>query len=344
VVRPAPETGVRHLILPGDVEAFYQTPIYARVSGYLKMWDKDIGAQVKAGDLLAVIETPDLDQQVMQAKASLASAQADLTLAEITARRWKALLASNSVSQQTADEKSGHALAAAGQVQAARANLDRLNALESFKRIVAPFDGVVTARRTDVGALINAGSGTGPELFAVADVHEMRIYVRVPQAQSASIQPGMQASLRLPQYPGRAIPATVVTTSGAVDMASRTMLVELRADNRDGSLLPGTYADVDFELRRDHGVLELPSSALIFQAAGLQVAVVDGRGKVALRDVKIGRDMGSKVEIVAGLAASDSVIDNPPDSLSPDETVRIADAHPEHQAAATGGHGPAVTP
>ena len=241
VVAPARGTTNQELILPGDVEAFYEAPIYARVPGYLKLWYKDIGARVKAGDTLAVIDTPDLDQRLEQAKSNLASVRPTPRSPSVTAARWKALLPSNSVSRQSADEKVADARAKEAQVAAAKANVDRLQAPENFKYIVAPFDGVVTARDTDIGALINAGSGSGSgsELFKVADIHQMRVYVRVPQAYASQLHPGLVAYLKLAQYPHEEFKATLDTTSNAISEESRTVLVELTANNKDGKLWPG---------------------------------------------------------------------------------------------------------
>ncbi len=326
VIAPARGTKDQELVLPGDVEAFYEAPIYARVSGYLKMWYQDIGAHVKAGQKLAEIDTPELDQQLEQAKSDVASVQAGASLADLTAKRWKSLLGSQAVSQQTADEKAGDAVEKKAQVAAAQANVDRLQAMEGFKRIAAPFDGVVTARQTDIGALINGGSGSGVELFKVADMHQMRVYVRVPQAYSARLTPGMAATLKLPQYPDHPFPARVSTTSNAISKESRTVLVELLADNPDGKLWPGTFAEVHFELPPDAQAWRLPTSALIFREHGLQVATLGPDEKVTLKPVKVGRDLGTEVEITEGLDAADRVIDDPSDSLSDGDTVRLADA------------------
>jgi RND family efflux transporter MFP subunit len=324
VVHPHPEIKEQPLVLPGDINAWYEAPTYARVSGYVKMWHKDIGARVKAGDLLAEIDTPDLDQQLDQAKQDLNTTVANANLAQVTAKRWKALLSSSSVSQQSVDEKVADAVARQASVAAAQANVGRLEAMESFKRIVAPFDGVVTARRTDIGALINAGSGNGPELFAVADLHKMRVYVRVPQNFSAQITIGMHALLSLPQYPERKFSATVLTTSNAINPESRTVLVELVADNPDGLLWPGTFANVSFDVPADDKVLQIPTSALLFQSAGLQVAVVGPDNRVQLHSVQAGRNFGTTIEILSGLGADDRVIDNPPDGILPGEEVKVA--------------------
>jgi RND family efflux transporter MFP subunit len=322
----SPERGVtgEQMTLPGTIEAYFQAPIYARVSGYLKMWYQDIGAHVTAGELLATIETPDLDQELAQAKADLAVADANYRLAQVTAGRWQKLLKSDAVSVQEVDVKSGDAAAKQASVTAAQANVARLEAQEAFKRIVAPFNGIITARRTDVGALINAGSGVGPELFAVADVHEMRVYVRVPQAESAAITTGMKASLSLPQYTDRTFPATVVTTAHAIDSASNTLLVELTADNSDGVLTPGTFADVHFELPPQPNVVRIPTSALLFRQGGLKVATVGSGGKAVIKPIQVGRDLGTQMEVLSGLMPSDRVINSPPDSLMAGERVRVA--------------------
>jgi RND family efflux transporter MFP subunit len=326
VVAPKQGTTDQSLTLPGDIEAYFEAPIYARVSGYLSKWDEDIGAHVKSGQLLAEIDTPDLDQQLNQAKADLAAAQANADLATLTSKRWQALVKKEAVSQQDADEKAGDAEAKKGALVAAQANVRRLMALESFKRIVAPFDGVVTARETDVGALINAGSGTGPELFKVADVHEMRIYVHVPQTLSGGLTVGQKAELRLPQHPNRKIEAVVATTSQAINQSSRTLLVELHADNPLGALQPGTYAEVHFQIPPNPEVVTLPTSALLFREDGLQVATLTAGDTVALKPVKIGRDLGTAVEIVSGLTPTDRVIDSPSDSIAEGDRVRVADA------------------
>jgi RND family efflux transporter MFP subunit len=290
------------------------------------MWYKDIGARVKTGELLATIETPDLDQELVQAKANLAVADANYRLAQVTAGRWQKLLKSDAVSVQDVDVKAGDAEAKMAEVNAAKANVARLEAQEGFKRIVAPFDGVITARRTDVGALINAGSGVGPELFAVADLHEMRVYVRVPQSESSGIAAGMQATLVLPQYPDRKFPATVATTANAIDPASNTLLVELKADNPDGVLSPGTFADVHFDLPPQPDVVRIPTSALLFREGGLKVATVGPGGKAEIKPIRAGRDLGTQMEVLGGLTTADRVIDSPPDSLIPGEHVREAGA------------------
>lgn len=325
LIDPGHGDAQQELVLPGDVQAYYDAPIYARVPGYLKNWYVDIGAKVKAGDLLAEIETPELDQQLRQAQADLATAVAREKLAETTTKRWQSMLASTSVSKQEADEKSGDFDAKKAAVAAERANVDRLQALQSFKRIVAPFAGTVTARKTDIGALINAGSGSsGAELFRVADTHKLRVYVQVPQTYASLIQTGMKAQLQLPEQPGRNYPATVVNSADAISESSRTLLVQLEADNAQGKLISGSYADVHFDLPTAPGVLQLPVTALLFRQHGLQVATVGADNKVVLKSIQLGRDYGTKVEVVAGLDAQDRVIDSPPDWLAQGDQVRAS--------------------
>ncbi|HEX4506229.1 MAG TPA: efflux RND transporter periplasmic adaptor subunit [Alphaproteobacteria bacterium] len=324
IVMPKRGTKDQALTLPGDIQAYYEASIYARVSGYLKEWKEDIGAHVKAGQLLAEIDTPDVDQQLNQAKADLVAAQSSASLADVTSKRWQVLVKKDAVSQQDADEKASDAQSKHAAVLAAEANVQRLVAMEDFKRIVAPFDGIVTARETDVGALINAGSGQGPELFKVADVHKMRIYVRVPQALSGDIAVGETAELNLPQHPNRPIQATVATSSHAINQASRTLLVELQADNPNGNLQPGTYAEVHFKLPDSPDTLRLPTSALLFREDGLRVATVGPGDRIALKPVTIGRDLGTEVEIASGLAPTDRVVNSPSDSIAQGDIVRPA--------------------
>jgi RND family efflux transporter MFP subunit len=325
VSAPTHSTQARKLVLPGDVQAFYEAPIYARVSGYLATWSEDIGAHVKRGQTLGVIDTPDLDQELAQAQADLATAQARENYASETARRWHALLASNSVSQQSADEKEGNALAVQAEVLAQRAHLDRLRALESFKHLAAPFDGIVTARNTDVGALIASGSSAPTPLFKVADMHEMRVYVRVPQAYASELKKGLQATLAEPQYPGITFPATLASISDSVAMESRTVLVELLAPNPDGTLWAGTYAEVSFQLAGNPDILHVPASALIFRSHGAQLATVQN-GHVVMKDITIGRNLGNEIEIEQGVSLSDRVITSPLDSLENGEQVQVAGA------------------
>jgi membrane fusion protein, multidrug efflux system len=310
------------LVLPGQLAAYINAPIYARVSGYLHAWYADIGAHVKAGQLLAVIDTPDLDQQLQQAQADLQNSVANEKLAAVTARRWTQMLSQDSVSQQETDEKTSDLVAKQATTAAARANVGHLEALESFKRITAPFDGIVTARKTDIGALIDAGGGNGPELFAVSDARQLRVYVNVPQSDSAAIRPGMTAKLTVPERPGETFDAKLVDTDDAISPASGTLLVQLEVNNRDGLLMPGEYTQVHFALPSDPGSLVVPASALIFRAHGLQVGVVGADNRAHLKDVKLATDLGTHVVIASGISASDRIIDNPPDSLAEGELVR----------------------
>ena len=316
-------TDAQTLVLPADVEAFYTAPIHARVNGYVKMWYDDIGARVKAGDVLARIDTPDLDQQLEQAKGGLAKAQADLNLAQLTSNRWKELRASQAVSQQTADEKAGDAIAKKAEVDSAQANLDRIKALQNFKSITAPFDGVVTARRVDVGALVSSSNSNDPGLFDVAAVDRMRAYVRVPQVYTSRLRKGMIVSLKLPQYAGRSFKATLTTTSDAISRESRAQLVELMVDNNDGSLSPGSYAQASFDLPLDPGKLALPASAMIFRDAGPEVATVTEKGLIKLKRVEIALDTGTTIEITSGLDTAEKVVINPSDSIADGDFVRV---------------------
>jgi len=351
VLTPKSSPAVAPLVLPGNIQAWYEAPMYARVSGYLKMWYFDYGAHVKKGDVLAEIDTPDLDAQLAAAQAKLNSALAvvnvrktELQFAESTYNRWRES-PTGVVSEQETESKQadyGSAMArlnaANAEVAADQGEVDRLNALEGFKKIIAPFDGVVTARETDIGALINAGSGTSnePELFRMADVSKMRIFVQVPQQQSAGIAPGQEAEVHLPQYPGRTFKATVATTSDAINMEARTLLVELHVDNPDGLLQPGAYAQVVFRLPSNPDVLRIPTSALVFRKQGLQVATLGPGDKIELKSVTLGRNLGTDVEVVSGLSASDRVVDSPPDSLASGDLVHVAsDQTPDRDAQAT---------
>jgi len=318
--------GESNLVLPGTVQPFYDAQIHARVSGYLKRWYTDIGAPVKAGQVLAVIDTPDLDQQLARAQADLVTAQANQRLAAITAHRWTGLLAADAVSHQESDEKSGDLAAKSSLTNAAQAELQQLKAEEAFKRIVAPFDGVVTARNTDIGALIAAGAPNDPGLFTVADVHRLRIYVRVPQNYSAQVVAGMHASLTVPEYPGQTFTAIVSSTSGAVSDQSGALLVELQTDNPGGKLKPGDYAQVTFALPPTGQALSVPASATLFLPKGLAVATVGPNNHIVMRYVTVAQDLGTRLEISSGLAPTDRVVDNPPDSLAAGDLVRIAGA------------------
>jgi RND family efflux transporter MFP subunit len=315
----------RELVLPGNVDAFYTASIHSQVMGYVQEWRKDIGAQVHQGDVLAVINTPELDERIAVAQSELAKAKANLALAKVTATRWNSLRASAAVSQQAADEKDSDQRAQAAQVDAAASNVDRLKALKAFANIVAPFDGVVTARNVDVGSLVKAGENDGQPLFTVADIHQMRIYVPVPETYAAQLQDGMKATLELPEYPDRTFEATIATTSHAIDPKSRSLLVELLADNQDGLLAPGAFARIHFVLPPDANAFRVPASAIMFRNNAAQVAIaVDNR--IALKKVHILRDLGTEVEITAGLGQDELIVINPPDSISDGEQVRVTQA------------------
>jgi len=335
LISPGPAAQGPVLNLPGRLEAYSRASISARVGGYLKSWKVDIGAPVKAGQLLAEIDTPELDQQLVQARAVLKTAQANEALAGTTARRWQAMLASDSVSRQEVDERDGDLAAKQAEVAAAKANVERLVATKGFQKLVAPFDGVVTARATDVGALINAGSGgTGQELFAVSDVSRLRVYVQVPQSFSPQVRVGTSASLTVPEYPQEQFSAKVIASADAVNAASGTTLVQLLVDNPGRRLMPGSFASVQFKLPVQATALRLPSSALIFDDHGLHVATLTEAGKVLFKTVTIARDFGDSVEIGSGLLSTDRVIDTPPDGLANDDPVQVA--HGDTEVAAHG--------
>ena len=319
-----PSGAGEELVLPGAVQAFIEAPIYARTSGYLKSWNTDIGTPVTKGQLLAQIETPEVDQQLSQALADLATARANENLSKSTNVRWQGLLATQSVSKQDADEKAGDAAAKTAAAESAAANVARLRDLESFKRVVAPFSGVITARNTDVGALINAGQSTGTELFRIADTHKLRIYVRVPEPFAAATQPGLEAALHFTEHPTRTFPAKIVRTSSSLDPTLRTLQVELQLDNDKGELFPGAYAEVHFKLPANAESIRLPANTLLFRAAGLQVATLDSQQRVKLKSIVEGRDFGNSIEVLSGLAPHETVVLNPPDSIADGVQVRIA--------------------
>jgi RND family efflux transporter MFP subunit len=323
-VKPGPSPSVEELVLPGNVTAFIEAPIYARTSGYLKNWYTDIGTPVKKGQLLAEIDTPEVDQELRQSKADLATAVANAHLAEITNVRWKGLLANRAVSAQDADNRASNAESSRATVASAAANVRRLEELESFKRVIAPFDGVVTLRGTDIGALINAGQSAGSQLFRVADTSRLRIYVQVPEQFAPRTRPGVQARLRFNEHPGNDYPARVVRTADALDPTLRTLQVELQVDNKMGELLPGAYTEAHFELPGNKFSLRVPATVLMFRAAGLQVAIVGSDSRIKLRDVEEGRDFGTTVEILRGLSVNDAVVVNPPDSITNGTLVRRA--------------------
>jgi RND family efflux transporter MFP subunit len=311
------------LVLPGSVQAFYEAPIYARTSGYLRAWHTDIGTSVKKRQLLAEIDTPEVDQQLRQAQADLASAQANYQLARTTNERWQGLLVTQAVSKQDAEAHASEAAARYAAQQSAAANLARLRELESFKRVLAPFDGVVTQRNTDVGALISAGEIPGSALFRVADTHRLRIYVSVPQSYAAEISPGLNARLVFADRPGKRYEAAVTSTARALDAASRTLQVELQIDNALGELLPGSYAEVQFELHGASTSLRVPVNTVLFRSQGVLVATVDPSSHVHLQRFTQGRDFGREIEVLSGVDADDALIVNPPDSISEGMQVRV---------------------
>lgn len=335
VVTPRIAPGRDELVLPGNIEAYYTGSIFARASGYVKEWHEDIGAHVKKGQLLAVIDTPDLDQQLAQARADLQTALANEKLSTVTAQRWQTLATRDIVSQQSKDEKVGDLQAKTAAVKAAQANVARLESLQGFSQLVAPFDGVVTSRGIDIGQLVTAGGNSGRPLYTISDIHRVRIYVNVPQALLAGLTPGLTASLVLPQYPSQTFEATLTTTSHAVTQETRSALVELQADNPDGKLWPGSFAEVHFHLDAKQRVLHIPATALFFGPSGIEVALLTPDGKVKLSRVQLGRDLGRDVEVLSGLSPTAAVIDSPPESLTTGEVVRVAKKNSATQDVAT---------
>jgi RND family efflux transporter MFP subunit len=324
VTEPAHGDSSYGIELPGRLEAYSRAPIYARVSGYLKGWNVDIGSPVKSGQLLAEIEAPDLDQQLAQAKADFLTAQANADLAGTTAVRWKLLFKTNSVSQQDVDARNGDLAAKKAIAKAAAANVERLEVLEGFKKIVAPFNGTITARFTDIGALINAGGGSGLELFVVSDTHKLRLYVNVPQANAGQVVPGTGAQITVPERPGRTFAATVEASAQSVDPASGSTLVQLAVDNKAGELVPGAYVNVRFDLSLASANLSVPASALLFDHDGLRVATLGPGNRVVFKQVKVARDLGDVIELSSGLTAGDRIIDSPPDGVTNGDRVRLA--------------------
>jgi RND family efflux transporter MFP subunit len=326
VVRPKRGAPAQEVVLPANVQAYIDAPIYARTNGYLKRWYADIGAHVKAGQLLADIETPEVDQQLRQARADLATAQANLNLSQITANRYEDLLKTDSVSKQETDNAAGDFAAKQATVQSAQANVRRLEELQAFEKIYAPFDGVITARNTDIGALIDSGSsgGSRTELFHIAQPDKLRVYVSVPEAYSQAAKPGLTANLVLSEFPGRQFPGTLVRTAEAIDQSTRTLLVEIRVNNPTGTLLSGAYAEVHLKLPTATSALILPVNTLLFRSEGLRVAAITDGKHAELKPITLGHDFGSEVEVVAGLSGNESIIVNPPDSIVSGEEVRIA--------------------
>jgi RND family efflux transporter MFP subunit len=326
VVQPKRSAPAQEIVLPANVQAFADAPIYARTNGYLKKWYVDIGTRVREGQLLAEIDTPEVNQQLRQSLADLATAQANLNLSKITADRYAGLLKTDSVSKQESDNAAGDFEAKQANLQSSQANVKRLQELQSFQKIYAPFSGVITARNTDVGALIDSGSGGGvrTELFHIVQPDKLRVYVSVPQVYSQAAKPGLIADLTLSEFPGRPFAGKLVRTANAIDPTSRTLLVEIAVDNPTGQLFTGSYAEVHLKLPTAASAFILPVNTLLFRAEGLRVATVGADQKIDLRQITIGHDFGSEVEVVSGLNGSENVVVNPPDSLITGETVRIA--------------------
>jgi RND family efflux transporter MFP subunit len=323
VVLPDTRSNRATVDLPGRLEAYSQAQIYSRVAGYLREWKADIGSPVKAGELLAEIDAPELDQEIMQAEAGVASATANAALASATLQRGEALSKSGAVSKQDLDQRAADAANKAGLVKSAQANLDRLRVLEKYKRIVAPFDGLVTARSTDVGALINAGGGGGSPLFVVSDISKLRVYVNVPQNYVPNIKIGTKARITLPEYPGRNFSAIVQASARAVDIASSTTRMQLIVDNASDELLTGAFANVELELPSPEVAISVPASALIFDQGGLRVATVGPDNRVILKPITIARDFGKVIEVATGLNPDDRVVESPPDAIAQGDFVRI---------------------
>lgn len=323
LVTPKTATAISAIDLPGRLEAYYRAPLYARVSGFLKAWYVDIGGTVKAGQLLAEIEAPDLDQQLMQARGALASAEAAEQLARVTAQRWTTLGQTNTLSKQAVDEKAGDFSVKAANTRTARADVERLEVLAGYKKVIAPFDGVVTARNTDIGALINPGSSAAPPLFVVSDMKKLRLSINVPQSYVPAVPIDAKVDITVPEHPGKTYTGVVEASARAVELASGTTRMQVVVDNAAGELMPGAFANTKVQFPQAMQALSIPSSALIFDKSGLRVATVDAGNKVTLKPVKIGRDLGQVIEISTGLAANDRVIESPPDGLDNGDAVRV---------------------
>lgn len=331
-VTPEHASGHGTLVVPGDVEAFQEANIYARTSGYLAQWFFDIGSRVHKADLLARIDAPEVDAQLAQAQADAATASANYQIAKVTAARWQEMLKSNAVSQQSSEENVSTMKAKQAALTAAQANVSRLQQMQSFEKVYAPFDGTLTVRNVDVGALIDAGNGGAPAaLFRLVETDRMRVFVNVPQDDAAAVVIGGQATLAVPQYPGRTFKGAVARTSGAIDPVSRTLRVEVDLANSDGALLPGAFAQVSLSLDSGTERVSLPANALLFRPSGVQVATVDDKSQVRLVPVSLGRDLGARVEIRTGLQGNEKVIVNPGDAIANGQQVKI-NSHPVNAA------------
>ena len=330
VVHPKPAPGQQEIVLPGNMQPFISAPIYARTNGYLKKWYVDIGARVKSGELLAEIDAPEVDAQLQQAKDDLSTAKANLQLAEVTSTRYTELMKTDSVAQQDVDNAKGNLDARRAAVESAESNVKRLGDMQSFEKIYAPFDGVITARNTDIGALIDSGAagGTARSLFSIAAVDKLRVYVNVPQVYSPQIKEGLQADLELTEYPGRRFSAMLVRNSGSIDETSRTLLTEFDVDNHAGELKPGAYVEVHVKLPTPVTTFVLPVNAIIFKSAGMQVATVKDGKTITMVSITPGRDFGNDMEVVSGVQANDLIVVNPPDSIATGQPVEIAKVQP----------------
>jgi RND family efflux transporter MFP subunit len=342
VVHPQREAPSEEVVLPGNIQAFIDAPIYARTSGYLKKWYSDIGTHVKEGQLLGEIETPEVEQQLQQARADLATGEANLKLSQITANRYSMLFKTDSVAKQEVDNAVQDAAAKNATVKSEQANVRRLEQLVAFEKIFAPFDGVITARNTDIGQLIESGSSGGPtrELFHIASVRKLRVFVNVPQIYSHDTVREIKADLTLPELPGRRFQGTLVRTADSMDPATRTLLVEVDVVNSTGLLFPGAYTEVHFKIKSDASTLLIPSSSLIFRSEGLRVGTIANGNHAALTSIILGRDFGNEVEVVSGLSENAAVILTPPDSLVDGQAVRVVEAKPGEQGRKPAQQGP----
>ena len=341
VIYPNPGTLTGTIDLPGRLEAYYRAPIFARVNGYVKSWSADIGARVKAGEVIAEIDAPDLDQQLLQARADLTNQQASAKLSEVTLARRKTLIASNFVSMQEIDERTADLSNKNAAVNSSQANVERLEALAGYKKITVPFDGIVTARNTDVGALINAGGTSSPPMFIVSDIKKLRVYVNVPQTYVPAVKIGAKGTISVPEYPTRTFEATVEASSQAVDVNSGTTQMQLGLDNTSGALMPGGFANVRLVLQREDAPLHIPSSALVFDQKGLRVATVTSDNKILFKPVTIARDLGREIELAGGITLDDRIISTPPDGVVDGDPVRVVSTkgRPATATATQGGKG-----
>jgi len=341
VVHPAVEASEEGLVLPGTLQAYVESPIYARTNGYLKKWYRDIGSRARQGELLAEIDAPEVDQQLLQAKADLETAKANSNLSRITANRYEELIKTDGVSKQEVDNAAGDYAAKQAAQASAAANVKRLEELESFKHIYAPFSGVITRRNVDIGTLINAGNGGATQqLFFLAQTDPIRVYVNVPESAAPSIRPGLAAYLDLTQFPGRKFQGKVVRTAEAIDPATRTLLTEVDVPNKSGELLPGGYAQVHLNIQIGGTRVQVPVNALLFRSEGLRAVVIDQNHKTHLQALTIGRDFGTSLEVLQGLTGNDWIVINPPDSLEDNQQVNVKEADVKFPVAPTGAPGP----